>query len=72
MTEFCRGVVNETYERYLFNTRSQRDNESIDEFYSALLALSKNCSFGDLTSSLIKDRVTVGMQNVTIRQDRSC
>ena len=68
MTEFCRGVVNETYERYLFNTRSQRDNQSIDEFYSALLALSKNCSFGDLTSSLIKDRVIVGMQNNSARQ----
>jgi hypothetical protein len=68
MTEFCRGDVIETYERYLFNTRSQGDNESIDEFYSALLALSKNCSFVDLTSSLIKDRVIVGMQNNSTRQ----
>ena len=52
----------------MFNTRSQGDNESIDEFYSALLALSKNCSFGDLTSSLIKDRVIAGMQNNSTRQ----
>jgi len=51
MTEFCIGVVNVTYERYLFNTRSQESNESIDEFYGVLLALSKNCSFGELTSS---------------------
>ena len=56
MKEFCRGVVNETCERYVFNTRTQASNESIDEFYGALLALSKNCSFGELTSSLIKDR----------------
>ena len=41
MTGFCQGVVNETYERYLFNTRSQGENESVDEFYNALLALSK-------------------------------
>ena len=31
-------------------------------------ALSKNCSFGDLTSSLIKDRIIVGMQNNATRQ----
>ena len=68
MTEFCQGVVNETYERYLFNTRSQGENESVDEFYSALLALSKNCSFGELTSSLIKDRVIVGIQDTSTRQ----
>ena len=68
MTGFCQGVVNETYERYLFNTRSQGENESVDEFYSALLALSKNCSFGELTSSLIKDRVIVGIQDNSTRQ----
>jgi hypothetical protein len=45
MSEICRGVVNETYERYLFNTRTQESNESIVEFYGALLALSKNCSY---------------------------
>ena len=68
MTGFCRGVANETYERYLFNTRSQGENESVDEFYSALLALSKNCSFGKLTSSLMKDRVIVGIQDNSTRQ----
>ena len=68
MTEFCQGVVSETYERYLFNTRSQEENESVDEFYSALLALSKNCAFGELTSSLIKDRVIVGIKDNSTRQ----
>ena len=68
MTGFCQGVVNETYERYLFNTRSQGENESVDEFYSALLALSKNCSSGELTSSLIKDRVMVEIQDNSTRQ----
>ena len=65
MKEFCRGVVNETYERYVLNTRSQARNESIDEFYGALLAWSKNCSFEELTLSLIKDRIIVGVHNTT-------
>ena len=68
MKEFCRGVVNETYERYVFNTRSQVSDESIDEFYGALLALSKNCLFRELTSSLIKDRITVEIHDNTTRQ----
>ena len=68
ITEFCRGVVNETYERYLFNTRSQGESESIDEFYGALLALAKNCLFGVLTSLLIKDRVIVGMHDNATRR----
>ena len=63
MKEFCRGVVNETYERYVFNTRTQASNESIDEFYGA-----KNCSFGELTLSLIKDRIIVGIHDNTTRQ----
>ena len=68
ITEFCRGDVNETYERYLFNTRSQGESESIDEFYGALLALAKNCLFGVLTSLLIKDRVIVGMHDNATRR----
>ena len=36
MTEFCRGVFNETCERYVLNTCLQASNESIDEFYGAL------------------------------------
>ena len=52
----------------VFNTRSQGSNESIDEFYEALLALTKNCSIGELTTSLIKDRIIVGILDNTTRQ----
>ena len=33
MSAFCSGVVNETYERYIFNTRVQSSTETVDEFY---------------------------------------
>ena len=48
MSEFCKGVVNETYERYLFNTRTQADNKGIDVYSAALLRIAKNCKFSDL------------------------
>ena len=54
MSEFCKGVVNETYERYLCNTRSQAANEGIDVYYAALLRIAENCKSGDLEQSLVK------------------
>ena len=63
MSEFCKGVVNETYERYLFNTRSQAANEGIDVYYAALLRIAKNCKFSNLEQSLVKDRIVLGIRD---------
>ena len=68
MSDFCKGTINETYERYLFNIRAQEAGESIDNFYSALLRQARNCSFGDLEKSLIRDRIVVGVQENTVRK----
>ena len=37
--EYCIGQTNETFKRYLFNSRSQKEDESIDHYVSALRAL---------------------------------
>ena len=37
--EYCIGQTNETFERYLFNSRSQKEDESIDHYVSALRTL---------------------------------
>ena len=68
MTEVCEGVVNQTYERYLFNTRLQAPNESVCDYYSKLLKQSQSCGFGDITASLIRDRIVVGVADPTIRK----
>ena len=39
------GELNETYKRYVFNQRTQRPGESIDDFVSALLTSAKTCNF---------------------------
>ena len=54
MSESCKGVVNETYELYLFNKRSQAANEGIDVYYAALLRIAENCKFSDLEQFLVK------------------
>jgi hypothetical protein len=68
MEEACKGVTNETYERFILNTRSQKRTESVMEFYSELKKLAKNCNFGTLESSLLRDRLVVGIQDTTARK----
>ena len=37
--EFTIGELNETFERYTFNSRNQQENESIDVYVTALRTL---------------------------------
>ena len=45
------------YSRYTFNTRHQRDRESIRDFAQALTDLSLNCQFGPEAAFLVRDQV---------------
>ena len=56
--EYCIGQTNETFERYLFNSRSQKEDESIDHYVWALRTLAKSCIFfcQCLHDSLIRDK----------------
>ena len=58
------GEVNETMERYKFNTRNQRKDESIDCYVASLKMIVKSCNFCDcisLKDSLIRDRLVLGV-----------
>lgn len=65
--KYCSPKSNLTYERHQFNIRNQRDGESIDSYVTELRILSKSCEFGDLTDSLIKDRLVCGVKQDTVR-----
>lgn len=58
---------NETVNRHIFNTRNQREGETIDSFVTDLKVLSKNCNFGTLRDSLIRDRIVCGVSDKTLR-----
>ena len=55
------GVTNETYERYKFNTRSQKKHEPFDTFLGAIRVLSKSCNFRDLKDSHLRDKIVCGV-----------
>ncbi|KAL1467698.1 hypothetical protein MTO96_025962, partial [Rhipicephalus appendiculatus] len=48
---------NITYERVKFNTRTQQDGESVEDFVTALHEVASTCDYGDLCEDLIRDRL---------------
>ena len=51
---------NVLYERFMFNSTTQKQNESIDEFVVRLRQSAESCEFENLKDSLIRDRVVIG------------
>ena len=67
--EYFTGQTNETFERYLFNSRSQKEDESIDHYVSALRALANSCNFCQcLHDSLIRDKIVFGIKEPALRK----
>lgn len=69
LDEFAIGEVNETYERYVFNSRSQEAEESIDAYVAALRKLAHTCNFCPcLHDTLIRDRIVLGVRSKQLRK----
>ena len=67
--EVAIGEVNETYERFLFNNRSQRDNETFESFLSSIRELSKTSGYCEkCVDSLLRDRIVLGIKEVTTQE----
>ena len=67
--EFTLGQTNETYERYVFNSRNHEEQESIDAYVTALRNLAKSCNFCDcMRDSLIRDRIVLGVRDNALRK----
>ena len=67
--EFTIGEVNETYKRYVFNSRNQSPEESIDAYIAIIRTLAQMCNFCDcLRDSLIRDRIMLGVCNPQTRK----
>jgi len=57
------------YERYIFNSRKQKEDESIDEYVTQLRLLADNCEFGAIKDSLVRDRIICGSKNARLREN---
>ncbi|XP_030745261.1 uncharacterized protein K02A2.6-like [Sitophilus oryzae] len=59
---------NVVYERFLFYSRKQEDEETFDHFYTELKKLSKNCEFEQSTDSMIRDRIVLGIKSRQVQE----
>lgn len=57
LNEYFEPTVYVTYERYMFFTRAQNSDESIDKYVTDLKIKARNCKFGDLHDEMIRDRI---------------
>ncbi|XP_063361440.1 uncharacterized protein LOC134658236 [Cydia amplana] len=60
--------INESYERYIFNTIIQKEGQPFDEFLTELKSKVKNCAYGTVEDSLIRDRIVVGVRSDSLRE----
>ncbi|XP_031332335.1 uncharacterized protein LOC116167827 [Photinus pyralis] len=67
LNEYFIPTKNVTYERNVFFTREMGIDETVDEYVNALRHLSSSCEFQDLTDSLIKDRLVLGIQDRSVK-----
>ncbi|UYV77590.1 K02A2.6-like, partial [Cordylochernes scorpioides] len=57
------GKRNVVYERALFGLRSQRPEETIEEFVTVLHRISEHCEYANLREELIRDRIVLGVKD---------
>lgn len=65
--DYCEPRKNLPYIRHLFFTRAQGTTENIDAYVTDLKNKAKDCEFGDLHDSLIRDRIVCGVREDQVR-----
>ena len=65
---FTVGEVNETYERFIFNNRDQKEGETFESFHAAIRSLAKTCNYCDACiNSILRERIIIGIRDATIQ-----
>ena len=65
--EYCEPKKNITFERRVFNTRTQQPTQSFDCFVTELRVQAKKCAYGALQEELTRDRIVVKIRDDKIR-----
>ena len=61
--DFFKVRKNVIFERAKFNSRSQGEGESVEEFITALYQLVETCDYGLMKEEMLRDRIVVGIRD---------
>ena len=56
------------FERAKFNQRRQEPGEPVDNFITTLHYLAEHCGYDELREQMIRDRIVVGIQDVSLSE----
>jgi len=59
---------NVIYDRARFNSRSQQEGESVEDFIYHVNALADHCGYGQLRDEMVRDRIVVGIRDAKLSQ----
>ena len=62
------GLVNITYERFLFNKRDQQQGESFNDYLTTLKGMIRTCEYGMMAEELLRDRLICGIKEDGFRK----
>ena len=60
-----RGVA---VQRFKFNSRVRQSGETVADFVAALKHLAIHCEYGDALDDMLRDRITCGINDVTVQR----
>ena len=63
LSEYFIPKRNKIYERYVFNSRCQKADESFDQFLTALRKLAATCKFDTFEDEMLRDRIVTGLRD---------
>jgi len=63
LEEYFVPARNVLYERYLFHSAQQQQNETVDQYIIRLRHLASNCKFGTLHDGMLRDRLVLGCRD---------
>ena len=56
------------FERARFNHRSQKEEESVEQFITSLYSLAESCDYGAMKDEMIRERIVVGIQDNSLTE----
>ena len=63
LSEYFIPKRNKIYERYVFNSPSQKADESFDQFLTALRKLAATCEIGTFEDEMLRDHIVTGLRD---------
>lgn len=65
---YCTPRCNETYERYVFRSRMQKEGEPFESYFRDLQLKVQSCNFGALADSMTRDQIVYGTADKKLRE----